>query len=83
MVSFDDRPEDAYDCRVPGAWEGDFIFGAHGKRAVITLVERHSCYAITLACPTAKTAAPPRRSRTPAPLAALMMPTGSRSRREA
>ncbi|WP_068213790.1 IS30 family transposase, partial [Rathayibacter tanaceti] len=54
MVSIDDRPEEASDRRVPGAWEGDLIIGAHGKTAAITLVERHSRFAIILGLPDGK-----------------------------
>lgn len=54
MVSIDDRPEEATDRRVPGAWEGDLIIGAHGRTAAITLVERHSRYVIILGLPDGK-----------------------------
>lgn len=57
MVSIDDRPEAASDRRVPGAWEGDFIIGAHGKSAAITLVERHSRYVVVLGLPDGKDSA--------------------------
>lgn len=53
MVSIDDRPDDAAR-RVPGAWEGDLIIGAHGKSAAVTLVERHSRYVVMLGLPDGK-----------------------------
>nr|WP_211344751.1 IS30 family transposase [Klugiella xanthotipulae] len=56
MVSIDDRPEAASDRRVPGAWEGDLIIGAHGSTAAVTLVERHSRYVIILGLPEGKNA---------------------------
>lgn len=56
MVSIDDRPEDASDRRVPGAWEGDLVVGKGGKSAIATLVERHSRFLIMLGLPEGKKA---------------------------
>ncbi len=56
MVSIDDRPEEASDRRVPGAWEGDLVVGKGGKSAIATLVERHSRFLIMLGLPEGKKA---------------------------
>ena len=56
MVSIDDRPEEASDRRVPGAWEGDLVVGEGGKSAIATLVERHSRFLIMLGLPEGKKA---------------------------
>ncbi|PXA64482.1 IS30 family transposase [Arthrobacter psychrochitiniphilus] len=56
MVSIDDRPEEAADRRVPGAWEGDLVVGKGGKSAIATLVERHSRFLIMLGLPEGKKA---------------------------
>ncbi len=56
MVSIDDRPEEAADRRVPGAWEGDLVVGKGCKSAIATLVERHSRFLIMLGLPEGKKA---------------------------
>lgn len=56
MVSIDDRPEDAADRRVPGAWEGDLVIGKAGRTAAATLVERTSRFTIILGLPDGKNA---------------------------
>jgi IS30 family transposase len=55
MTSIDARPVDAA-ARVPGAWEGDSIIGAHGRSAAAMLVERNSRYTIILGLPDGKKA---------------------------
>lgn len=54
MVSIDDRPEEASDRRVPGAWEGDPVVG---KSAIAPLVETNSRFLIPLGLPEGKKAA--------------------------
>ena len=56
MASIDDRPDDAADRRVPGAWEGDLVIGKAGRTAAATLVERTSRFTIILGLPDGKNA---------------------------
>ncbi|GAA4655501.1 hypothetical protein GCM10025779_15330 [Arthrobacter cryoconiti] len=57
MASIDDRPEEAADRRVPGAWEGDLVVGKGSKSEIATLVERNSRFLIMLGLPEGKKAA--------------------------
>mgnify|MGYP000234589577 FL=1 len=56
-ISIDDRPVNA-NGRTPGDWEMDTIVGKDGKGAIVTLVERKSCFMLMEKLDTGKQAVP-------------------------
>lgn len=54
-ISIRERPAEAEDRAVPGHWEGDFLSGANNTH-MVTLVERHSRFAMLIKVPSKDTA---------------------------
>jgi transposase, IS30 family len=54
-ISIRERPAEAEDRAVPGHWEGDLLSGAKNSH-IVTLVERHSRFAVLIKVPSKDTA---------------------------
>lgn len=51
VLMIGDRPDEAGDRSVPGAWEGDLIMGTQNRSAIATLVERSTRYLLLVHMP--------------------------------
>jgi IS30 family transposase len=51
VLMISDRPQEASDRSVPGAWEGDLIMGTQNRSAIATLVERSTRYLLLVHMP--------------------------------